>query len=313
VSVRREEALPGAPAPSPPAPGATFDMQPVRVRPLPGSWLPGWAFPSTVQLGRARGARDGERVAFLVHGFAMNEDYFALLAPELCARGYDVWALRLPGYLPSGERAAWLWPVHVGMSIAFYAWVTASAIAHIAHALAPRHLLAWGHSFGGAVLHAAMAAWSGREWPAPERLVLEAPAYREAIGFSTAMVTALSALPEGTLNALARSLLIDDIRANETARQQGLAFIPGRASRLVLTMNALALANPLSRTVPLPPEALARCRFVVAEFDRLVDHDRLVALLDGWRVRAERRLVLPRNHLLSLTSAAQVVAWLEDG
>jgi pimeloyl-ACP methyl ester carboxylesterase len=293
-----------------PEPGATFDMRAVRVRPLPGSWFPGWAFPSAVELGRARGARDADRLAFLVHGFAMNEDYFALVAPELVARGYDVWALRLPGYLPSGTRAAWLRPVHVGMSVAFYAWVTASATAHVARTVSPRHVVAWGHSLGGAVLHAATATWTDRDWPAPERLVLEAPAYPEAIGFSTAMIAAFTALPDGMLNALARALLIDDIRANETAREQSLAFVPGRTSRLVLTMNALALANPLSRTAPLSPEMLDRCRFVVAEFDRFVDHDRLIGLLDRWRVRPERRLVLPRNHLLSLTSAREMVEWV---
>ncbi len=285
-------------------------MRPVRVRPLEGSWLPGWVFPSTVHVGRARGARDADRLAVLVHGFAMNEDYFALVAPELLARGYDVWALRLPGYVGSGERAAWLRPAHVGMSVAFYAWVTASAMAHVVRTVAPRHVLAWGHSLGGAVLHAATATWSGPEWPTPDRLVLEAPAYAEAIGFSTAMITAFRALPDAMLNALARSLLIDDIRANDTARTQLVTFVPGRTSRLVLTMNALALANPLSRTAPPSDELLERSWFAVAEFDRFVDHDRLLALLDRWRVPGARRLVLPRNHLLSPTSASEMVDWV---
>jgi hypothetical protein len=114
------------------------------------------------------------------------------------------------------------------------------------------------------------------------------------------------------LNQLARALLIDDIRANETARQQALVFVPGRTSRLVLTMNALALANPLSRTSAPPADLLRRCAFVVAEYDRLVDHDRLTALLDGWRVPPEHRLVLPRNHLLSLTCAPEMVRWVEE-
>jgi alpha-beta hydrolase superfamily lysophospholipase len=293
--------------------GAVFEMRAVRVRPLAGSLLPAWSFPSTVELGRALGAPDDGRVAFLVHGFAMNEEYFTLVAAELLARGYDVWALRLPGYVGSETRAAWFRPLHVGLSVAFYAWVAASAMAHVARTRTPRvaHLLAWGHSLGAAVLHAATATWRGPAWPGPDQLVLEAPAFAEAIAFPPAMVAAFSALPDGMLNALARSLLIDDIRANETARRQALHFVPGRASRLVLTMNALALANPLSRTAALPADVQARCWFALGEFDRFVDYDRLAALLDEWRIARERRLVLPRNHLLSLTSAQEIVEWME--
>jgi hypothetical protein len=182
----------------------------------------------------------------------------------------------------------------------------------VVHTVEPRHVLAWGHSLGGAVLHAAIATWSGTDWRVPDSVVLEAPAYSEAIGFSTAMIAAFTALPDAMLNALARSLLIDDIRANDTAREQLLTFVPGRTSRLVLTMNALALANPLSRTATLPRDVLDRCRFVVAEFDRFVDHDRLIGLLDRWRVGRERRLVLARNHLLSLTSARELVRWVAE-
>src|SRR5437879_4489439 len=114
-----------------PEPGHIFDMRPTPVAPLTVHRVLDLVFPSAVMLGRARESRPGERLAFLVHGLAMNEDYFGLLVPELVSRGYDVWALRLPGYLASGQRPSAFWPVDIGFSVAFYGWVTASALAHL--------------------------------------------------------------------------------------------------------------------------------------------------------------------------------------
>src|SRR5262245_55249350 len=109
-----------------PQPGRIFDPRPTDVPPLSTTWPFDRFFPNPVRLLAARGSRPGERVAFLLHGFAMNEDYFGLLVPELLERGYDVWALRLPGYAASGERPSELRP-HIGFSVAYYAWVAASA------------------------------------------------------------------------------------------------------------------------------------------------------------------------------------------
>lgn len=293
-------------------PARPFDLWPTTIRPLRAwrgaDWLPF----GTVHIGRARGARPSPRVAFLVHGFAMNEDYFGLLAPLLIGRGYDVWALRLPGYVATGERAGRIWPVHIGSSMALYGLVVASAMAHVARTLRPRptHFLGWGHSLGGAALASAVA-YSGPDWAGPDQLVFEAPAFYEAIGFSRAMVAGFAAFPDGVLNALARGLLLDDIKSSEFATCVSLPFIPGRASRLVLTMNALALVNPFSATKRLAPTFLERSWFVIGDHDRLVDHDRLIAFLDTWNVAADRRLVLLRNHFLSLTSASEMVDWID--
>jgi hypothetical protein len=310
VTPRRANSGPTIPTP---VGGNIFEMRPRRITPLPTYPLVEGLFPATVHLGRATGSRAGDRVAFLVHGLGLNEDYFGLLAPELVAKGYDVWALRLPGYIGSGERAGWLWPVHFGLSVAFYGWVAASAIAHLARTLEPRpaHLLVWGHSLGAAALASAFADGEAGDWGIVDRLVLEAPAFSEALAFSGVTLAALTALPDGLLNQLSEALLMDDIRSSHFAAQRILPFSPGRASRAVLTMNALALANPFNRTRPPAPQVLDRTRFVLAAFDRFVDHDRLIPLLEAWRVGADRRLVLPRNHHLSLTSPREIVEWLE--
>ena len=73
-----------------PEAGRIFDIRPIRVEPLSASWPRSLAFPRRVYLGRARESRPSERLAFLIHGFALNEDYFGLLAPQLIDRGYDV-------------------------------------------------------------------------------------------------------------------------------------------------------------------------------------------------------------------------------
>jgi alpha-beta hydrolase superfamily lysophospholipase len=296
-----------------PQAGRIFDMQPIRVAAIPVHWLVDRLFPGTLTLGRARGSRAGRRLAFLVHGFAMNEDYFGLLVPDLLARGYDVWAIRLPGYAGSEEPVGTLRPLHWGLSVAFYGWVTASALAHLVRTLepSPTAVLAWGHSLGAAAVLAALAYRVGSHRDCPDHVVLEAPAFAETLPFSAAMVAAFAAFPGGVLNLLARSFLLDDIRSSRFAQSQGVHFIPGRTSRLVLTMNALAHANPLSRT-PAPVRAkLDRRRFVIARFDRLVEHDRLVALLDRWRVPKAHRLVLARNHLTALTASHEMLEWLD--
>jgi len=295
-----------------PEPGKIFSMQPTRVGPLPVDWPVGMLFPRAVELGRARHARPSERVAFLVHGLAMNEDYFGLLAPELIARGYDVWALRLPGYSGSGEHSGALRPFHVGFSTAFYGWVVVSALAQLVRTLdpPPRRLLAWGHSLGAVALAAGITAWHGAGSPDVHQLVFEAPSFPEAVAFSGPAIALITALPDSVAGPFARALLMDDLASSRFAAQQALPLVPGRTSRLMLNMHALALANPLSRTVPPPPDVLKRSWFVIGRFDRLVDHGRLVGLLDTWQVTAQRRLLLPRNHWLSLTCPREILAWL---
>jgi pimeloyl-ACP methyl ester carboxylesterase len=294
-----------------PEPGAIFDTRPTPIRALPASPLAALLFPEKVVLGRARGSRPSERVAFLIHGLSMNEDYFGLLAPELIERGFDVWALRLPGYVASGERPGF-WRIDVGISLTFYGWVVASTMAHVARTLSPRptELLAWGHSLGGAALASAIASYVSPEWPGPSRLVFEAPAFSEAIAFSGLAIAGYSAAPDGLLDMLARAFLMDDLRSSEFAERQSLPLVPGRTSRAVFTMNVLALTNPLTRTPAPGPEWLERSWFILGQHDRLVDYRALCRLLDGWRVRSDRRLVLPRNHLLSLTSAREMAEWI---
>jgi len=292
--------------------GSIFDPRPTCVEPLPTAWPLDVLFPSSLHLAHARGSRSAERLAFLIHGLAMNEDYFGLLAPELIGRGYDVWALRLPGYAGSGAPVRALRP-HIGLSMTYYAWVAASAMAHLARMLdpAPTHVLAWGHSLGGVVLGTAVTSFPDSAIARADRLVFEAPAFGEALAWPLTTVAVLAALPDGVLNTLARGMLLDDIRTSPLAAAQGSSFLPGRASRLLLTMNVLALCNPLAQALRLAREALAKSWFVLGEFDRLVDHDRLVGLLDRWGVAAERRLVLPRNHLLALTVPREMLDWVD--
>jgi hypothetical protein len=269
-------------------------------------------FPAEVHLGRARASRPSRRVAFLVHGLAMNEEYFGLLVPELLRAGYDVWALRLPGYAGDG-RPAPLRDLPAGASLGLYAWVAASAMRHLARVLDPEptEMVAWGHSLGGAALACALVEHAGPEWRGPDRVVFEAPAFAEAIAFPGSMVAAFVAAPTFVLDSLARALLLDDLESSEFARRQGLPLVPGRTSRAVFTMNVLALTHPLARTTPLPPEWLPKSWFVIGSMDRFVHAERLGRLLDAWHVDAERRLVLPRNHLLALTAAREMVGWLE--
>ena len=126
------------------------------------------------------------------------------------------------------------------------------------------------------------------------------------------MIATFATFPNGVLDVLARGFLMDDLRSSEFAERQCLPFVPGRTSRAVFTMNVLALVNPLSRT-PRPSRAvLARSRFIAGEFDRLVDPRLLMRLLDSWDVPTTQRLLLPRNHLLSLTSARQMLEWVES-
>jgi hypothetical protein len=145
----------------------------------------------------------------------------------------------------------------------------------------------------------------------PDRLVFEAPAFRETLAFTSTTVAAFSTLPNAVLNLLARSFLMDDLRTSEVAATLAQAFVPGRTSRAVFNMNVLALVNPLNRAPIASAELLDKSWFVGGEFDRLIDHDHLTALLDRWQVRAERRLVLPRNHLLAVTSPREILDWLE--
>jgi hypothetical protein len=288
-------------------------MRVTRVRPLPTRWPLQWAFPDSVVIGRARRTSPGSRVAFLVHGLGMNEDYFAFLADGLLARDYEVWALRLPGYVGAGEPAGTWFPVHHVFSTAFLGWVVASAMAHVVRQAdpAPRHMLAWGHSLGAVALANAIGSFAGRDWRGADALVFEAPAFGEALAFPPSILALFTALPAFMLDTFVRAFLLDDLHSSPFARRQGVPFVPGRASRLMLTLNLAGLAHPLNRTPELPRAFRDRCRFIVGEFDRLVDHDRLVRLLDGWGTPPEQRLVLPRNHLLSLTCSGRMLQWLE--
>lgn len=298
------------------APGnSVFETRPTRIAPLGGAGLVArMLFPSEVHLGRARASRPSPKVAFLVHGLAMNEEYFGLVVPELLRAGYDVWALRLPGYHGAGRPAS-LRDLHLSSSLGLYGWVVASAMRHVACALQPRPgtLLAWGHSLGAAALLSGIAAHVGREWPGPDRLVLEAPAFPEAIAFPASMVAAFSAAPTFVLDSLARALLLDDLQSSDFARRQGTPLVPGRTNRAVFTMNVLSITHPFARTACPSAEWLERAWFVVGTIDRLVDPDRLSRLLDEWRVAPARRLLLARNHLLSLTAAREIVRWIESG
>ena len=304
--------MPGSPAAS--ELGPIFAMQPTAILPADPPWLASAAFPAAVHVGRARDSRATGRLALLVHGFAMNEDYFGLLAPELVGRGYDVWALRLPGYAASGERLPWLTPPYHGISIGFYGWVVASTLAHLQRTLGPQTTLTWGHSLGAAALTIALCAYRNGDGSAiADRVVLEAPAFSQALALSGGWMTLFTVFPATLLNLLGGAMFVDDIRSSEFARRQCIPFVPGRSNRLLLTLNALALANPLSGTSRPAPDVLARCWFLIGEFDRLIDYDRLVRLLDDWHVAPERRLALQRNHFLSLTCPAAIVRWLEDG
>jgi hypothetical protein len=296
-----------------PEPGGIFDMRPTRVTPLPVHWVLEQVFPSSLMLGRARDSRRTGRLALLIHGLAMNEDYFG--APRAGARPQGVRGLGAPlaGYLGSGHEPGTLWPLGIGFSVDFYGWVAASAMAHLACARRkpPGGLLAWGHSLGAVALAKAVTGWAGSRWAGPDRLVFEAPAFGEAIAFPGSIIAAFSVFPTGVLDVLARGFLMDDLRSSGFAERQSLPFVPGRTSRVVFTMNVLALVNPLSHTPRLPPPAFDRSRFIIAKFDRLVDSDSLNRLLDSWGVASDQRLVLPRNHLLSLTSPGQMMEWLD--
>jgi pimeloyl-ACP methyl ester carboxylesterase len=290
----------------------SFETRTTKVPPLEANMLLRFVFPERVNLAHACDSPPSERVAFLIHGLAMNEDYFGLLASELIGRGYDVWAVRLPGYVASDETAG-LGDAHIGLSLAFYASVVASSIVHLSTTLAPRptHVLAWGHSLGGAAL-AAAAGYVGDGWRGPDRLVFEAPAFSEAIAFSGSLIAGFSTAPATILDTLARAFLKDDIRSSDFARRQGASLVPGRTSRAVFNMNVLALTNPFSRTTQPSSSLLERSYFVLGDIDRLVDHDRLVDLLDRWGVACDHRLTLPRNHFLSLTSPKEMVDWVES-
>ena len=289
-----------------------FEMRATTVAPLNGHSLLRLLFPGEIQLGRAHGSRPSERLAFLIHGLAMNEDYFGLLAPELIRHGYDVWAIRLPGYAASGQPAT-LRDLHLSSSLALYGWVVASAMRYVADTLDPRpsHVLAWGHSLGAATLATAVATHIGSEWSGPDRLVFEAPAFAEAIAFSGSIVAGFSAIPSALLDRLGQAFLMDDLRSSEFALRQGSPLVPGRTSRAVFNLNVIALTHPLACTPHLSSELLEKSWFVIGAMDRLVDAERLSGLLDERRVAPGRRLVLQRNHLLSLTAASEMVEWIE--
>lgn len=277
-------------------------------RPRGAGWL-GMLLPSQFYLGRARHSRPGERVAMLVHGLGMNEDYFGLLAPEIIDRGYDVWALRLPGYTGRGEAPSWLpagWP----WSCELYAWVVAMASTWLHERLQPQRMIAWGHSLGARAFLEATPLWPRFGWTGPDEVVLEAPPFREALRLSGATMASFAFLPNQIIDDLARTGFLDDLATNAFAREQCLPIVPGRTSRLVFLANGASLVNPLAADPTPSSEWLRRLRVIAGTRDRLLDSDRLVALLDAWGLDPERRLILPRNHFLSLNSAPEIAEWV---
>lgn len=286
----------------------------MKVTPLAGWPLGHRLFPDSINLCRAKGSEASDQLAFLIHGLAQNEDYFGLLVPHLLAKGYDVWALRLPGYVAAGEKPDF-WPPALGMELllSWYGWVAASAFVHLQQTLTtkPGHTLAWGHSMGGAILAAMVADERIEHRPTPDRLVFEAPAFGECLTPFSGVIAGSSLVPDDVVDKFARILLMDDLYGNVYTQTQFSTCVPGHTSRTVFNMNVLALINPLNRFPKHTQHWLTHSRFLIGRFDRLVDAEKLVALLDSKNVPKSHRLVLLKNHLLSLSSAEEMVEWLK--
>lgn len=305
---------PPQPQPLPAHWKSPFDHHHTRVRPIPG-WGRGaeLTFPSGIDLCRARGGEHHRKLAFLIHGWTQNEDYFCLVAPRLVQRGFDTWALRLPGYVSTNEKPGF-WPNSLGISLSWYGWVAASALAHLQAELAcpPAQTLAWGHSMGGAILSNALADLAAAKQNAGVQLaVLEAPAFAESISVLGPMITPVTLMPDDLLNRVTRTLLIDDCDASETTRFLLANIVPGRCSRAIFNLNLLAILNPLNRFPKLTDSLASRLRFVIGRYDRLVEGARLQALAEKIGVPPNHILELPRNHFLALSSAPEICSWLD--